>query len=133
MAALPQLEPWEALRQGERLLDLSERWWLAEHPDGSGRDLLRHAHEVVLRGALRETLGVIHSWFRDLLALKQPDLLTNPDWQEALRIAAQQYPPGVAVAACRALEELRQDLAQNANVRLAAEALFVRLIGLARS
>ena len=131
-ASLPGLEPWEALRCGERLLDLTERWWLAEHPDDAGRDFLKHAHDTAVRAELRTTLAVLHTWFRDLLAAGNPALLTNADHREAVELAAASYTPEAALGAVRALEELREDLSQNPNLRLAAEALFVRLLSLKR-
>lgn len=130
LAGLPDRELWEALRLGEALVNLGERWWHAEHPDEAGQDFYKHAHDRAVRAALNEVLAVMQAWFRDLLALGQPELLTNADYLEALRRAADRYPAGAALAAGKALEDLRQDLRQNLNLLLATQALFVRLLGL---
>jgi DNA polymerase-3 subunit delta' len=133
LAALPRREPWEALRQGELLLELTEQWWLAEQPGDLGRDFLKHAHDAAVRAKLGDVLQVMHSWFRDLLALERPDLLTNPDYRSQLEAAARRYPPASALAASQVLEELRADLGQNPNLRLAAETLFIRLLAARRA
>ncbi|NLO73093.1 MAG: hypothetical protein GX100_03140 [candidate division WS1 bacterium] len=133
LGRLPSMELWEALREGERLLDLTERWWLAEHPDEAGAEFLKRAHDTAVRAELRETLGVMQSWFRDLLALERVDLLANADRQAALRtVVAPAYPPHAALAAAEAVEQARADLRQNPNLRLLTEALMVRLLDLRR-
>lgn len=130
LAGLPEREPWEALRLGEEMVDLGERWWHVEHPDEGGQDLFKHAHDRAVRAALYEVLAVMQSWFRDLLALDQPGLLTNADHRGKLQVAAASYPAETALAAQRILGGLREDLRQNPNLLLSTQALFVRLLSL---
>jgi DNA polymerase-3 subunit delta' len=131
--SLPRAEVWESLRLAERLADLTERWWLADEPGELGARMLKQARDRVLRSKLREVAEVIESAFRDMMvATAEGSRLINADRTEQLRAAARAYPPAAAVEACRQLDLLRTDLRQNANLRLALEALFIRLLNLRR-
>ncbi len=128
-ASLTRREPWEALRLGENLAAAAEQWWRAEHPDEIGERMLKAGRDRVLRTQLRALLEVLESWFRDLMVAGRGRLI-NPDYREEILYAARRYPPQAAVEACRVLGEFRRDLAQNVNLRLGLEALWVRLMGL---
>ena len=116
-------------RLAENLAAATERWWRAEHPDDTGERMLKAGRDRVLRTQLRALLEVLESWFRDLM-VGGGGRLINPDYREELLYAARRYPPQAAVEACRVLGEFRKDLAQNVNLRLGLEALWVRLMAL---
>lgn len=131
-ASLPQLQMWECPRVAESFLEMLRHWWVAEEPDEIGLALFRHARERVLRTKMKQVLEVLESWFRDLMVVRDDGQLNNPDWQQQLREAAATYPPAQAVRACQVLGGCRRDLDQNINLRLAAEALLIRLLVLRR-
>jgi DNA polymerase III subunit delta' len=130
LSQLPGRRPWEAMRQAEVLLDTVEAWWLAEQPDELGRQMLKAAHDRVARTKLKEILEIIESWFRDLLVANTDGELINVDYREQLCQAQRAYPPRAALAARREIESIRQDMENNANLRLALEVLFIRLLRL---
>ncbi len=132
LASLPRRELWEAMRLAEALAEMTERWWLTEEPGDLGKRMLKAARDRVLRTELGQILGLLSSWFRDLIVVQADGRLINADYREQLAASAASYPPDAALAACRALDDLRADLRQNLNLRLALETLFLRLLLLRR-
>jgi DNA polymerase-3 subunit delta' len=130
LAGLPDRQPWEAMRQAEVLLDTVERWWLTEQPDELGQQLLKAGHDRVIRTKLKEILEVMEVWFRDLLVLDDPERIINQDFAAELRYAAGVYGAEASLQARQELERTRGDMENNANLRLALEVLFIRLLRL---
>lgn len=131
-ASLPHLALWECPRVAESFLEILRHWWVAEEPDKIGQALFKYARERVLRTKMKQVLEVLESWFRDLMVVREEGQLNNPDWQPQLLEAAALYPPEAAVRAGQVLGRCRRDLDQNINLRLAAEALLIRLLVLQR-
>ena len=92
--------------------------------------MLKAAHDRVLRTKLKELLDVMATWFRDLLVVRTPGQLVNADFQEQLAETAKVYGEQAALAACETIDGLRRDMENNANLRLALEVLFIRLLQL---
>ncbi len=129
---LKTMEQVECLRLGEQIVGTVERWWQATATDKEvAEKALKQARDRVLRTVFPEILDVLSSWFRDLaLAGADPGApqIINQDHLAELQHQAPLYSP----AACRKvvlhIEELRRQLRQNANVRLAAEVLALRML-----
>ena len=131
-SSLPSLELIQALPCAERLIDAAEQWWLTVAGEDRGAEALRRQRDRVLRAQVGELLSVLLSWFRDLAlacAKRGSAELVNADWGDAIRIAAERGDPLAAHAACGAITETRRFIqVGNANLRLALEVMFVKLI-----
>ncbi|MFQ5808009.1 MAG: DNA polymerase III subunit delta' [Armatimonadota bacterium] len=131
-SSLPSLELIEALPCAERLIEAAEQWWLAVAGEELGAEALRRQRDRVLRAQVGELLSVLRSWFRDVaLACARPDAdeFVNADWAEQLRVAAKRCDPMDAHTACKTIGETRRFIqAGNANLRLALEVMFIKLI-----
>jgi len=129
--ALPQLPMLASLQRGEQLIEAAERWWVATVEGEVGERALKARRDRVLRTRMREVLDVLISWFRDLIVAHEDadsPHLVNRDRREDLRRLA----PGYQVEKCRRvcvyLEDMKAQLRQNANLRLATEIMALRLI-----
>ena len=130
-AALPQMPMLECLRRGEQLMDAAERWWVATVEGEVGERALKARRDRVLRTRMREVLDVLVSWFRDLIvAHGDPDSphLINRDRRDDLRRLAPGYQVEKCRRVCAYLEDMKAQLRQNANLRLATEIMALRLI-----
>lgn len=129
---LKTMEQVECLRLGEQIVELVEEWWLATGADkDTAEKALKQARDRVLRTVFPDVLDVLSTWFRDLVlvgAAPEAPQVINQDHLPDLRHQAPLYSP----AACRKvvlhIEELKRQLRQNANVRLAAEVLALRML-----
>lgn len=120
-----------SLRLAEKLLQLTEDWWLATADPEVADKALKASADRVLRTRLTEILNVLLSWHRDLaLVYADPDspLVINHDRRAELQRLAPHYRPESCQRVCDHLEELRAQLRQNANLRLATEVLAMRLL-----
>lgn len=134
-ASLPGREWFEGMAVGEKLLDAAESWWLATEEEDFAERALKASRDRVLRTKMNEVLDVLLTWFRDLALLSaggDPSLVINTDRSEALQAAAAGRTPAKARRACEDLEEIRRQLRGNANLRLAAEVLALKLISATR-
>ncbi len=130
-ARLPGADWVECFQAGEAIMDLAERWWLATTDEEIAERALKASRDRVLRTSMYNILDILAMWFRDLLLLSsspQADGLLNVDRGEQLRGLAGRYDVAKCEAASRHLQDMRGELGQNANIRLAAETLALRLI-----
>jgi DNA polymerase-3 subunit delta' len=129
--SLPERPLVYSLRLAEELLQLAEDWWLATADPEVAEKALKASPDRVLRTRLTEILNVLLSWHRDL-ALVSSDpgstLVINHDRLPELQRLAPRYQPASCQRVCSHLEQLRAQLRQNANLRLAAEVLALRLL-----
>jgi len=129
--ALPDLPTLACLQRGEQLMDAAERWWTITVEGEVGERALKARRDRVLRTRMREVLDVLISWFRDLIvAHADPDSphLVNRDRREDLRRLAPLYQVERCRRVCAYLEDMKAQLRQNANLRLATEIMALRLI-----
>ncbi len=130
-AELSSAEWVECLRAGERLVDAAERWWLATNDEEMAERALKSSRDRVLRTSMHDILDILATWFRDMLLLSSSpgaEGLINADRAEQLRALAVTHDPKKCARACQHLQEMQGQLKQNANLRMAAEALALRLI-----
>jgi DNA polymerase III gamma/tau subunit len=130
-AELADAEWVESLRAGEMLVDAAERWWLAGNEAEMAEKALKASRDRVLRTSMSDILDVLATWFRDLLLLSADptaEAIVNMDRADQLRQLAPRYQPQKCQAACEHLQTMHAQLRQNANLRLAAENLALRLI-----
>lgn len=129
-AGLADADPIIALRVAEKLIDITEAWWLGTVDENIGQALLKEQRWRVLRTKIGEVLDVLGSWYRDLLVLKQPGNgaeIINKDYEELLAANAPRYSIRGLLAANEAISETKRLLKQNANLQLGLEALLVKL------
>ncbi len=131
-ASLPSMELIQALLCAEQFIDAAEQWWLTVAGEDLGPEALRRQRDRVLRAQVGALLSVLLSWFRDLaLASAKADAaeLVNADWAEQLGQAAQRMDPVSAHEAGTTITETRRFIQTgNANLRLALEVLFIKLM-----
>lgn len=129
---LKNFEQVECLRLGEQILSVVERWWRATAPDEDvAEKALKQARDRVLRTRFPDVLDVLSSWFRDLVLVgadPQAPQLINQDHLADLQHLAPLYTPEACRRVCLHIEELKKQLRQNLNLRLAAEVLALRLL-----
>lgn len=129
---LKTMEQVECLRLGEQIVATAERWWLAMASDKEvAEKALKRGRERVLRTVLPEVLDMLASWFRDLVLVGAdpgaPQII-NQDHRADLQHQAPLYGPAAGRKVVLHIEELKRRLRQNANVRLAAEVLALRML-----
>lgn len=141
----------ECLALGERLMALPEAWWAASEGGEASiatsdderalitqalEELAKNSPDRISRIQMEQILDVLQTWYRDLLLVRgaaSPDLVINVDRREQLRRLAPAYAPKGLVWASEVIEEVRRDLSEhNANLRLACQALMVKLISARR-
>lgn len=141
----------ECLALGERLMALPEAWWAASEGGEASiatsdderalitqalEELAKKSPDRINRIQMEQILDVLQTWYRDLLLVRgaaSPDLVINVDRREQLRRLAPAYAPKGLVWASEVIEEVRRDLSEhNANLRLACQALMVKLISARR-
>jgi DNA polymerase III subunit delta' len=128
---LPDLPMLACLREGEKLIAAAEQWWLATMDREVGERALKARRDRVLRTRMRDVLDVLVSWFRDLIvahADPESTTLINRDRREDLRRIAPTYQIEKCRRVCLYLEDMKAQLRQNANLRLAAEIMALRLL-----
>ncbi len=128
---LAQADWVECLRGGELLVDAAERWWLATNEAELAEKALKASRDRILRTSMHDLLDILATWFRDLLLLASEagaEGIINIDRAEQLRGLAGRYDAKKCQAACQHLQRMHGQLGQNANLRLAAENLALRLI-----
>jgi len=121
----------ECLRGGEQLIDAAERWWLMSVDPEVGERALKARRDRVLRTTMRDVLEVLISWFRDLIVVQADPTspaLINRDRLDELQRVAPRYPVEMCRRVCIYLEDMKRQLRQNANLRLAAEVSALRMI-----
>lgn len=135
-SGLPHRGTVECLRQGEGLVDAAERWWLASVEREVAEKALKARRDRVLRTRMHDVLDVLISWCRDLMVVHADPAsaqVINRDRLAELRRLA----PGCRVdkccVACAYLEDMKRQLRQNVNLRLAAEIMALRLITATRA
>jgi DNA polymerase-3 subunit delta' len=130
-AGLPDADPIVALRDAERLVALTEAWWLGTVDEAVAEPLLKEQRGRVLRTKIGEVLDVLSAWYRDLLLAKagrDGAAIINKDQRELLAAQASRYSVNALVASTAAIADTKRLLRQNANLQLGLEALLVRLM-----
>ena len=133
LASLPNREPFEALRLAKATTDLAQAWWLGRMGE-EGQEALKRSPDRVLRAQAGELLELALTWYRDLLLLSSngrngEDLLVNQDLRKLLEECSRQASGEQAGRHAAAVQQQRQYiLFGNANLRLALEVLFLRLL-----
>lgn len=128
---LPQMPMVQCLQTGEKLIEAAEEWWLATADPEVGEKALKSSRDRILRTRLIDVLDVLVTWFRDLLlvhAAPQSTQVINRDRIADLQRLAPTIDPETCRRACLYLEDMKQQLRRNANVRLACEMMALRLI-----
>ena len=128
---LPELEMVDCLRLGEKILEAAERWWLAIGDQAVAEKALKSGRDRVLRTVMPEILDLVGTWFRDLILLSADTnalQVVNRDFLPALQTLARSYSNDRCQKTVEYLEDLKAQLHQNANMRLASEMLALRLI-----
>ncbi len=134
-ASLPGREWFESMAVGERIVGAAEKWWLATEDPEFAEKALKASPDRVVRTKMGDVLDILSTWFRDLALLAaagDPQLVINADRAERLREIAAGRAPARCVEACADLEETRRQLRGNANLRLAAEVLALKLMSAVR-
>ena len=99
--------------------------------DATSNPALKARRDRVLRTRMHEVLEVLISWFRDLIVVHaDPNSaqVTNRDRLDDLRRLAPDYQVEMCRRVCAYLEDTKQQLRQNVNLRLTAEVVALRLI-----
>ena len=136
MASLPDRQLFEGMRAAELLIAAAEQWWLAREGAGAvevAKHLLKVNRDNVLRTQMNELTDVMFAWWRDLSLLgasPQADKVINTDYLSQLRQLSPQYNARACRRACRWIQATKAYLPGNANLRLSAEALMMKLISL---
>jgi len=128
---LPRMPMVQCLQTGEKLIEAAEAWWLATADPELGEKALKSSRDRILRTRLIDVLDVLVTWFRDLLLVHsdpQSTHVINRDRLADLQRLAPMVAPDTCRKACLYLEDMKQQLRRNANVRLACEMLALRLI-----
>jgi hypothetical protein len=127
-ARLPADPPVACMKAAETLIDEAEAWWMAVSNSDSAAKLLKENRDRILRTQIGELLDILLTWFRDLAIAGEEGaetLLINADRAAELRRAAAQSPD--CAAAAGAVTEAKIALRGNANLRLTAEVMLIRL------
>jgi DNA polymerase-3 subunit delta' len=122
-----------------RALDLHRTGWISRRnwlihelnalaPASSGR-LLALAEELAKdKEALPEALEVMESWFHDLIITRyDPDQIINLDLADTVRQTSQNLELKALLAKMDALRSTQQTLQAGTNLRLALEAMLLKL------
>lgn len=128
---LPQMPMVQCLQTGEKLIQAAEDWWLATADPEVGEKALKSSRDRILRTRLIDVLDVLVTWFRDLVLVHadpQSAQVINRDRIADLQRLAPTIDPDTCRRACLYLEDMKQQLRRNANVRLACEMMALRLI-----
>jgi hypothetical protein len=129
---LKAMEQFDCLRLGEQIVDAVERWWRATAPDEDLADkALKKARDRVLRTRFPDVVDLLASWFRDLVlagAHSGATQVINQDRLADLQRMAPLYSPEACRKVVVFIEDLKRQLRQNANVRLSAEVLALRML-----
>lgn len=128
---MPSMPMVQCLQTGQRLVDTAERWWLATADPEIAEKALKSSRDRILRTRLIDVLDVLITWFRDLLLVhSDPNAsqIINRDRLADLQRLAPTVNPETCRKACLYLEDMKQQLRRNANVRLACEMMALRLI-----
>lgn len=134
-ASLNGRDWFEGMVVGEKLIGAAEDWWLATEEEDFAERALKASRDRVLRTRMNEVLDVLLSWFRDLFLLASggaDELVVNGDRLEVLKARAEGRSPARLRKACEDIQQTRRQLRGNANLRLAAEVLAMKLIGAVR-
>ncbi|MDQ3700497.1 MAG: hypothetical protein M3442_06195 [Chloroflexota bacterium] len=93
------------------------------------RQRLPAAADMGDAAAVKSVLDVWLGWWRDALLVQQdlPDLVTNTERVDQLRHLGAGHPPEAVWRALTRIQETRQQVDANVNVRLAVEALLLDL------
>lgn len=119
-----------AVADSDRVTDHAQRIDLLERLlSQPRRQRLPVAAEMGDAAAVKSVLDVWIGWWRDALLVQQdlPDLVTNAGRAEQLRHLGAGHPPEVLWRAMTRIQETRQQVDANVNVRLAVEALLLDL------
>lgn len=128
---LPQMPMVQCLKTGEKLIQEAEEWWRATNDPDVAEKALKSSRDRILRTRLIDVLDVLVTWFRDLLLVHadpQSPQVINRDRRADLQRLAPTINPDNCRRACLYLEDMKQQLRRNANVRLACEMMALRLI-----
>lgn len=133
---LPGMPMVQSLQVGEKLIAAAEQWWLATNTAQDGERALKSYRDRVLRTRMHDILDVLIVWFRDLMVMigdPQSELIANMDRRAELQRTAGRYTLQSCQRVCMYLEEMKRQLRQNANLRLAAEMAALRMLSAAPS
>ena len=141
LAGLPDRGLFEGMRLGEELVSLAESWFVDSYdPDTreaeTTRALLKSNRDQVLRTVMAQLLDMALTWWRDIvLLISAPDSaeVLNRDYRAELVELAQLYGAQHCHRALRWIEEARSHFQGNANLRLTAELLMLKLVSLSPS
>jgi DNA polymerase III subunit delta' len=129
---LKTMEQFDCLRLGEQIVDAVERWWRATAPDEDvAEKALKKARDRVVRTRFPDVADLLASWFRDLVLAGADSAATqviNQDRLADLQRLAPLYSPEACRKVVVFIEDLKRQLRQNANVRLSAEVLALRML-----
>ncbi len=139
LAELPSYELYEGMRIAEELIELAEAWFTDSYePDSPEAEtaaaLLKSSRDQILRTVMVQLLDVMLTWWRDialLIGAPGSEKVMNCDYLADLTGQAAIYGAGDCRRALRWIEESRGHFLANANLRLAAELLMLKLISLA--
>ena len=128
---LPTMPMVQCLQTGQRLIEAAEGWWLATADPDVAEKALKSSRDRILRTRLIDVLDVLITWFRDLLLVHsdpQAPQVINRDRLADLQRLAPTVNAETCRKACLYLDDMKQQLRRNANVRLACEMMALRLI-----
>ena len=141
MAELPRYALYEGMRIAEALIELAGAWFTDSYEPGSpeaemAAALLKASRDQVLRTVMVQLLDMMLTWWRDIALLRgapESAKVMNCDYLAELGEQAAIYDAGDCRRALRWIEESRGHFLGNANLRLAAELLMLKLISLTPS
>ena len=130
VADLPTQPMVYTLRAAERLIDATERWWLATSESENAARVLKDHRDRVLRTKIGELLDIMLTWLRDLSLAREngtEDLLINADRVAQLKAVAAGLSADGPGRASAAIRQAKESLAGNANLRLAVEVMLAEV------
>lgn len=141
LAELPNRQLFEGMRLAEQLIELAEGWFEDAYDPASpeaeaAQALLKSNRSQILRTAAVQLLDVMLTWWRDITLLvsgADGNRLLNRDHREELSQLATVYDDDACRRALRWIEEASRHFLGNANLRLTAEVLMLKLISLSPS
>ena len=80
------------------------------------------------RTMLMDSLDIILTWLRDVLIYKfSPAKIMNIDWARRIQSASEKLSVDVLLSQIKHIQQTQKDIRANANLRLAIDALVLRL------
>ena len=141
LAGLPDQELFEGMRRAEELIALAEDWFVESYEADTAeaetaQALLKSNRDAVLRTVMGQMLDTMLTWWRDIaLLVSAPDSerVMNCDQLTELSRLAPIYDARDCRRALGWIEEAHAHFLGNANLRLTAELLMLKLLSLSPS